>query len=171
MLTSTTSCTPMLDPHFFDGAPTATEPLATDAICPSGYSLIDPYLNANDLPGAAASPQRLTTEAELLQAFCKVSTASDGGTSDGGVDSGSTSSIDFATTDVVVATTYSFGATVPLVRVGTDLWLQLTGASGCGGARPAPRLSLYAVPKATQVKSQTCTTTCSCTGGPCALPP
>jgi len=106
--------------------------------------------------GSFPAPERYTREAELIAEHCDVESA------DAGV---SSPAIDWGTSDVVVALMTDFSSTTMLAR-GGELWIRRSYTQ-CTGAASGAQRYFYVVPKGTELKVQSCTTTCTCTPGPC----
>jgi hypothetical protein len=79
--------------------------------------------------------------------------------------------VDFSTSYLLVVAHVGFASQGPLLSVGSEVWVRVDGGGGCGGANPGTEISFYVVPNGTEVKSQICSTSCTCTGGPCDYPP
>jgi len=114
------------------------------------------------LGGGVSPPRKVTTQADLVKDYCVADTTA---TADSGAD------IDFSTSYVLVVAHVGFSSLGPLLVVGSETWVRVDGGGGCGGANPGTANTFYVVPNATEVKAQTCTTSCTCTGGPCDYPP
>jgi hypothetical protein len=151
----------VLDAHLFDNATTAYSALASSDICPAGYRFQDPSAGGGGGAGNG-TVKRVTSEADLVKEYC-VEMAGAGG--DGGA------GIDFATSYVLVVTHVGFTPSSPILSVGTDFWVRIDAGGGCGGANPGSESALYVLPNATQVKTEVCSTSCTCTNPPCEYPP
>jgi hypothetical protein len=153
----THACDPELDAHFFDGAKITTDLLVLYAPpCPKDYA---PTANSLQL-GAGAPVQRLTSEGELLNAFCQASS----GANDAGA------AVDFATSDVVVIGFESAAGGATVFDVAGQRWVTRNASSGCGGVQMGPHTAFFVVPKALEIHVQSCYSTCVY-GGECGPAP
>lgn len=162
-LVYTTSCSPAMGDHFFDGAQAgpASSLGRVAAPCPTGMH----GLATGDVlspTGPLPPTSRFTSADSFAKAYCA---SGDNGTNG--------AAVDYATQDVIAVPYRGATSTPPTTLIiAGDVWLR-TDENQCEGmnAGVQNQLAFYVVTKGQELSLETCVSTCGCIGENCERAP